>query len=164
MRVLYFLFFFVAFQVNASPVQDLNKYGEGKMSFMFWDLYKAELYGKAETFQPEKTPIALKITYLRDIDKQDLIDATVDQWAHLSYENDAIPEWSNQLSAIWPDIKEGNHLIIRVLDDGTSEFYDQNQKIGTMTDTSFGQAFISIWLSENTSEPKLRARLIGEKK
>lgn len=29
---------------NASPVGDLNKQGEGEMTYLFWTLYNAELY------------------------------------------------------------------------------------------------------------------------
>ncbi|RXF03612.1 chalcone isomerase family protein [Pseudoalteromonas phenolica] len=134
------------------------------MSVMFWDLYKAELFGKTSSYQADTPPVALKITYLRDIDKVDLIEATLDQWVHIGYENEAIPNWVSQLEQIWPDIKEGSQLTIRVHPDGTSDFYDATSKIGNMNDPQFGKAFLAIWLSEKTSEPELRAQLIGEKK
>ena len=164
MRVIFLICFFFSFNGFASPVQDLTKYGEGQMSVMFWDLYKAELFGQTPSYQAGATPIALKITYLRDIDKEDLIEATLDQWGHIGYENEAIPNWATQLEQIWPDIKEGSQLIIRLHPDGASDFYDATRKIGRMTDQQFGKAFLAIWLSEKTSEPKLRAQLIGEKK
>lgn len=164
MRVIFLICFFLSFNCFASPVQDLTKYGEGQMSVMFWDLYKAELFGQAPSYQADVTPIALKITYLRDIDKEDLIEATLDQWAHIGYENESIPNWAKQLDQIWPDIKEGSQLTIRVHRDGASDFYDATSKIGSMADLQFGKAFLAIWLSEKTSEPKLRAKLIGDKK
>jgi len=164
MRVIFLICFFLSFNVIASPVQDLTKYGEGQMSVMFWDLYKAELFGKAPSYQADSTPIALKITYLRDIDKEDLIEATLDQWIHIGFKNEAIPNWATQLEQIWPDIKKGSQLIIRVYPGGSSDFYDSKSKIGSVADPQFGKAFLAIWLSEKTSEPKLRAQLIGEKK
>lgn len=164
MRVIFLICFFFSFYGFASPVQDLTKYGEGQMSVMFWDLYKAELFGQAPSYQADATPIALKITYLRDIDKKDLIEATLDQWVHIGYENESIPKWATQLEKIWPDIKENSQLTIRVHPDGSSDFYDATSKIGSMTDPQFGKAFLAIWLSKKTSEPKLRAQLIGEKK
>lgn len=162
MRVIFLICFFSSFNVFASPVQDLTKYGEGEMSVMFWDLYKAELFGKTPSYQAGSTPIALKITYLRDINKEDLIEATLDQWIHIGFENEAIPNWATQLEQIWPDIKEGSQLIIRVYPGGSSDFYDSKSKIGSVADPQFGKAFLAIWLSEKTSEPKLRAQLIGE--
>ena len=134
------------------------------MSVMFWDLYKAELFGQTPSYQADTSPIALKITYLRDIDKEDLIEATLYQWDHIGYENEAIPDWVTQLEQIWPDIKEGSQLTIRVHHDGASDFYDATSKIGSMTDPQFGKAFLAIWLSDKTSEPKLRTQLIGETK
>ncbi|ALO44201.1 chalcone isomerase family protein [Pseudoalteromonas phenolica] len=164
MRVIFLICFLFSFNSFASPVQGLTKYGEGQMSVMFWDLYKAELFGKTSSYQADTPPVALKITYLRDIDKVDLIEATLDQWVHIGYENEAIPNWVSQLEQIWPDIKEGSQLTIRVHPDGTSDFYDATSKIGNMNDPQFGKAFLAIWLSEKTSEPELRAQLIGEKK
>lgn len=164
MRVISLICFLFSFNSFASPVQGLTKYGEGQMSVMFWDLYKAELFGQTPSYQSDTSPVALKITYLRDIDKEDLIEATLDQWGHIGYENESIPKWATQLEQIWPDIKEGSQLTIRVHSDGSSDFYDATSKIGSMEDPQFGKAFLAIWLSEKTSEPKLRAKLIGEKK
>jgi len=164
MRVIFLICFLFSLNSLASPVQDLTKYGEGQMSVMFWDLYKAELFGQTPSYQADTSPIALKITYLRDIDKEDLIEATLDQWVHIGYENEAIPDWATQLEQIWPDIQEGSQLTIRVHRDGASDFYDATSKIGSMADSEFGKAFLAIWLSEKTSEPKLRTQLIGETK
>lgn len=141
---------------NASPVGDLNKQGEGEMTYLFWTLYNAELYTT-----PTRSEQALKIEYYRDIDSKDLVDATQDQWEKLGYSDSKIKSWIAPLYEMWPNVKQGSTLTIRVSEDQQSQFYFDEQPIGTITDTQFGQAFLSIWLSENTSEPKLRQQLLG---
>ncbi|WP_299010052.1 chalcone isomerase family protein [uncultured Shewanella sp.] len=46
---------------------------------------------------------------------------------------------------------------------GTSRFYKGKTLLGVINDIQFGQAFMGIWLSKNTSEPKLRQALLGDK-
>ncbi|WP_261904859.1 chalcone isomerase family protein [Vibrio fortis] len=141
---------------KASPVGDLNKQGEGEMTYLFWTLYNAELYTT-----PTRTEQALKIEYYRDIESKDLVDATQDQWEKLGYSDSKIKSWIAPLYDMWPNVKQGSTLTIRVSENQQSQFYFDEQPIGTITDTQFGPAFLSIWLSENTSEPELRQQLLG---
>jgi len=141
---------------TASPVGDLNKQGEGEMTYLFWTLYNAELYTT-----PTRSEQALKIEYYRDIDSKDLVDATQDQWEKLGYSDSKIKSWIAPLYDMWPNVKQGSTLTIRVSENQQSQFYFDEQPIGTITDTQFGPAFLSIWLSENTSEPELRQQLLG---
>lgn len=149
--------------VYASPTNSLNKYGEGEMSVLFWELYNAELFGQSAQYQPTSYPQALKITYYRDIEKQDLIKATADQWTHIGFTHPNTNAWLESLNDLWPEIKEGDVLTIVVKSDGSSTFYSQLGELGAVEDKDFGPAFLAIWLSEHTSEPKLRAKLIGIK-
>lgn len=154
--------------VMASPVNHLTKVGEGEMTYLFWNLYLAELYiaptstiKKAALASNDSKGKALKITYFKSISKQDLISATQDQWEHLGYANRDIQRWLKPLKNMWPDVEPGDKLTLVVSDEGKSQFFFDNSPIGTIDDISFGQAFLSIWLSENTSEPELRKQLLG---
>lgn len=152
----------VPLSLFADPLADMKKLGEGEMRFLFWTLYKAELYSASDRYQENVKPIALKITYLRDIDSEDLVEATKDQWDHIELQSEKQQQWLERLKQIWPDIKEGDVLTFKVQYDGTGTFYFSNNPIGTIEDSEFGIAFLSIWLSDKTSRPKLRVKLIGE--
>ena len=144
---------------KASAVDDLNKRGQGEMSYLFWTLYSAEFYAT-----PTNSERALKLEYYRSIDSKDLVDATEDQWNKLGYSDSNIQRWLKPLYAMWPNVEEGSTLTIRVAEDNVSRFYFDEQPIGTIQDKQFGEAFLAIWLSENTSEPVLRKQLLGLKK
>lgn len=158
---------FVSLNINAAALTELNKIGQAKMSFLFFDIYDIELHSKNKNWQPDRYPQALKITYLRDISKKELLKATKEQWQHIQLKQPNENLWLTRLDDIWPEIKEGNGLTILVDSFQTSKFYftskeEKNQFIGEISDPDFGPAFLAIWLSENTSEPKLRKSLIGK--
>ncbi|MEG3219558.1 chalcone isomerase family protein [Vibrio gigantis] len=141
---------------RASAVDDLHKRGQGEMSYLFWTLYSAEFYTA-----PSTSERALKIEYYRSIESKDLVEATKDQWNKLGYPNSNIKRWLEPLYSMWPNVEEGSTLTIRVAEDNVSRFYFDEQPIGVIQDKQFGDAFLAIWLSENTSEPDLRKQLLG---
>jgi hypothetical protein len=141
---------------KSSAVDDLNKRGQGEMSYLFWTLYSAEFYTT-----PTNSERALKLEYYRSIDSRDLVDATKDQWNKLGYSKSNIQRWLKPLYEMWPNVEEGSTLTIRVAEDNVSRFYFDEQPIGIIQDKQFGEAFLAIWLSENTSEPGLRKQLLG---
>lgn len=152
---------------TSARLDDMVKHGEGTMSVMFWDVYRAALYSKQAKFNINRYPQALKITYLMDIEQQDLLDATQEQWQYLSVPNEQQVKWLAQLQLIWPDIREGNSITAVVDNQRKSHFYftktkqENSQLLGTIHDPQFGEHFFSIWLSEQTTRPTLRQKLIN---
>jgi len=160
--ILFLLFCLLTGKAMASPVAQLNKVGEGEMTYLFWTLYHAQYYRGTVTEQGAKvSKQALKIRYMKSIDNKDLVEATIDQWQHLGYPNEDIAKWAAPLNSLWPDVEPGETLTLVVKPGGESRFYFNDGFIGAIYDTSFADAFLSIWLSEKTSEPKLRRKLLG---
>ncbi len=154
----------VSFSLSASPVASLNKQGEGEMNYLFWTIYRAEYFsGQSSSVGGNKTE-ALRITYKKSISRQVLLDATYDQWSKLGYRDGQVSDWLTSLGAIWPNVEPGDQLTILVTSSGISEFYLSDKMIGSISDEKFGDAFLSIWLSERTSEPDLRLQLLGKKR
>lgn len=155
---------FFAPSVFSGPVSHLHKVGEGEMSYLFWTLYEAQYFigeTKQELQEADKGARALRIEYYRAIDSQALIEATADQWQHLGYGQNEITAWVALLEKMWPSVEQGNSLTLKVSAAKLSQFYFNDDSIGVIEDPSFGDAFLAIWLSEGTSEPELRARLLG---
>lgn len=154
--------------------QQLKIVGKGEMSWLFIDLYQASLYSPTGEYQQRVYPQALKIVYQQDIDRDDLVNATEKEWQKLSQKQfqkqsqkqalDAsqYQDWLVALRQLWPDIKEGEDLLFIVEADGRGVFYHNDQLLGGINSNEFSEAFLSIWLSKNTSEPGLRRQLIGE--
>ena len=65
------------------------------------------------------------------------------------------------MTKIFPDIKQGDALIGVSVPGKEARFYNREKLIATVPDPEFAKAFFDIWLSEKSSEPKLRLKLLG---
>lgn len=69
---------------DASNWTDWKKVGSATLTWGFWTIYDSELRTPSGQYNDKfNAPLALVITYRRNIDAEDLLDATVDQWEHL---------------------------------------------------------------------------------
>lgn len=137
--------------------------GRAEMDWLWFNLYRARLLTLTGHYQEGQYPQLLDIEYYRDIDAEDLLEATKDQWKHLGFAENDIQRWLGLLDATWPDVKQGDHLSFKVIDGKTSQFFFNHQPLDVIHDTNFAGAFLAIWLSKDTSRPSLRAQLLGEK-
>lgn len=154
--------FFYSLGLQAMP-DNIKLVGQGQFSYLFWDLYQAQLYTADGAFSgyQQSTPVVLKLTYQRDISKADFIEATIDQWKHLQGQVlDRHMDWAKQLDTLWTDVKKGDQLSCVLLENGTVQFYFNDKLLGDVADPAFGPEFLDIWLSEKTSAPKLRKKLL----
>ncbi|MDF2178212.1 chalcone isomerase family protein [Aliiglaciecola sp. CAU 1673] len=148
--------------MSSRALSDLQLVGQAKLNVLFWEIYHSSLYSVDGEYQPGHYPIALRIQYLRDIDAQELVDATRDEWKKQGLSEDQFSSWLTTLATIWPDIQDGDVLLLRVDEQVHSHFYHNSKPVGEIDDPDFGPAFLNIWLSEKASYPKLRAQLIGK--
>lgn len=143
----------------ASPVADLTLVGQGRMSWLFWDLYQARFYSEDGRYQPGRYPQALSLRYQRNIDKEDLLTATVEEWQRLGV--NWKPEWPQQLERLWPSVRTDDELVLRVDETGASSFYFNWRLLGRIEDPAFAPAFLAIWLSSDSRDPNLTRQLKG---
>ncbi|WP_286235171.1 chalcone isomerase family protein [Thalassotalea sediminis] len=141
---------------------DLTQVGKATFSFLFWDIYHSKLYTNSGTYsEKENQTLLLEIQYLKDIARDDLLEKTVEQWQYLGFSIEQYGKYLDTLRVLWPNIEAGDSLSL--LDDNqSSHFYFNGELLGTIEDTKFAEIFLAIWLSEKTSQPLLRKRLIGE--
>ena len=141
----------------------LVEIGNTTFSILFWDLYQSKLLTTSGQYPVEgKNDFLLyEIKYLADISSDDLIKRTQEQWQHIGLEEKEYQGFISKLKVIWPDISKGDTLSLLV-DSDASHFYFNEAYIGSLVDGNFGQVFLDIWLAENTSQPNLRAELLGE--
>ena len=67
------------------------------------------------------------------------------------------------MARVFPDIKQGDSLIGVAVPGKEARFYSKDKFIASIADAEFTKAFFGIWLSERTSEPRMRERLLGLK-
>lgn len=142
--------------------QELKKVGNARFSVFIWDIYDSSLYSHNGKFD-KNDEFLFEISYLKNIDRDDLIERTIEQWQHLNIEADQYEKFIPSLEKTWPNISKGDQLSLWVTKNGAS-FYFNKKFLMTIEDTNFGELFTAIWLSPKTSQPKLRQQLLGLKR
>lgn len=144
-----------------ASTQGLKEVGRAQFSVLFWDIYESRLLTSTGQYQDDSFPKALEITYQMDITNANLLEKTIEQWQHLELEEQQYQQYSDELLVLWPNIEEGDTLLLKVEQD-KSVFYHNGVLRGEIKDQYFGPMFLAIWLSEKTSQPALREQLIGQ--
>ncbi len=73
-----------------------------------------------------------------------------------------LARWFDLMSDIIPDVNPDTELLGIADADQNTIFLRNGESIGRINEPAFTRAFFDIWLSEATSAPALRQRLLGE--
>ena len=107
-------------------------------------------------------PFALELVYDMGLKGKDIAERSITEMRKQGYRDEAkLTRWLDVMTRIFPDIKKGDTLIGVSIPGKEIRFYTREKLIAAEADIEFARAFFDIWLSEKTSEPKLRKRLLG---
>ncbi|MFK8256637.1 hypothetical protein ACFL9S_02505 [Erwinia sp. AnSW2-5] len=142
--------------------------GKATLTWGPFTLYDSQLLTPGGRWQPDQWPLALVITYRRNISRQELLDATLEQWQAQNTGSSAQrQQWLQQLSAVWPGVSDGTRLAFQA-DANGGQFYWQAagtqaaiNPIGPRFDAAFRDAFLNIWLAPSSTYPDIRRELTG---
>ena len=134
--------------------------GNANYSFLFWDIYDAELYSTSKKFNSNELAIILK--YNRSIEKETLVKETINdikEQKNISKEQEE--KWKSLLESIYIDTKT-NKKFIAIKINNKSIFYYNNKKLHESFDEEFNQLFFDIWLRSNSKNPNFTKTLLGQ--
>ncbi len=150
-----------AFDYVKNHIPEAQAVGQGRMSVFLWDVYDAKLYAAGGQWQSDK-PFALQLNYLLKLDGEKIADRSVEEIRGQGFNDEIkLATWHAQMRKIFPDVEKGMSLTGVRLQSGAAVFYKNGQRIGLINDPAFSAAFFGIWLSEKTSAPNLRKKLLG---
>lgn len=138
-----------------------TKVGETELSKLWFDIYRAELRTPEGTYRSGQ-PLCLRLNYLIDISKEDLISATDDSWAYLGVNEQKRSDWLSELNLVYRDIREGDIFELTIDENGYANFHHNEAFTGIVRDQEFSKKFSAIWLAEEAQYPDLGAELRGE--
>lgn len=141
-----------------TPTAGLRRWGSGEFRRFGFLVYEATLWAGGD--DPLRPPLALKLTYKRNISGRDIADASVKEIRNLGVADEArLRGWGEQMAGIFPDVRPGDHILGVHLPDA-ARFFFNDRSIGRIDDPAFARAFFAIWLDARTSAPDLRAALL----
>ncbi|MBD8891432.1 chalcone isomerase family protein [Labrenzia suaedae] len=137
--------------------------GEGKMTFLGFGIFEAELYAPQGRYSPDG-PFALKLTYLRNFKGAAIAEETAKQMRRQGMKDGPVLEtWVARMTRIFPNVSKGQSLIGVRDAAGNTVFYSGGKTIGSIKDPEFTRRFFAIWLGQNTQNPDLRNKLVGSR-
>ena len=150
-----------AASVQAVPIPDrLHSVGQAELRVFFLKIYRAELYSATGRYEKLQGPLMLRLTYQRDISSNRLVSETRKQIGDLP--SAQLDRWMGRLADMWPDLEKGDELTFYMDPEGLGHFHHNGQYIGSLEDRTFTEAFLNIWLADDSAYPKLTRKLRGE--
>lgn len=148
----------------ASTVPNAQAAGSSRMRFFGLSIYDAKLW-VAPGFQAAsyaQHPLALELTYLRTLYGKAIAERSLTEMRRAG----ALPaateaRWLAAMQAAFPDVKEGDRITGVHLPGVGARFFFNGQLRSTVAEPEFSRLFFGIWLSDSTSEPRLREALLS---
>lgn len=148
-------------EINVRDVA-MKKVGQGTLSYLLVDPYDAAFWsadGSANLNQPH----AVEIHYRMGFSSEDLAERSVEEMNRIKdFPADLDAKWQQEMQRIFPDVKKGDRIRAAAFPEKKVVFFHNGKPTGEVTDPEFSRAFTAIWVGANTSEPELRAKLLGQ--
>jgi hypothetical protein len=138
--------------------------GQATMRVWGFDVYRASLW-VPPGFSPAdfaQHAFALELSYLRDFAGADIAKRSLSEMRRQGPIESAVEvRWEAQMRAVFPDVK-AKERITGIHQPGVGAvFLGNGRPLGEIRDPAFAKAFFGIWLSPQTSEPRLRTALLA---
>jgi len=148
-------------EVLTSIVPRASLVGKGTLTFALLDVYEAKLYAPSGKYHASN-PYALSLQYFMNLKGRAIAERSITEMRRQGMKDEAmLKEWLDVMAKIFPDVNKGTVLTGYYIPGKETRFYNGSTLIGTVNGDDFGKAFFGIWLSKNTSEPRLRKALLG---
>ena len=146
---------------NGMP--SLKAVGGGLLRIFGFQIYNAYLWTPEGSSFDQAKPYVLDIHYLRTFSAKQLAERSIDEMRGQGTGSEAVyPKWITEMQRVFADVKEGDRLIGVATPSRTAKFFYNGAYRGEVADAAFTDAFFGIWLSEKSSQPGMRDRLLGK--
>jgi hypothetical protein len=138
--------------------------GAARMRFLGLDIYQARLWAGPgfDARNYAQSPFALELNYARSLSGRLIAERSLKEMrrqASLPAQQEA--GWLAAMVAAFPDVQAGDRITGLNLPAQGARFWFNGQARPSVRDAEFSRLFFGIWLSEASSEPQLRAELLG---
>ena len=150
----------------AADVPEARLAGEGEYTWFGMRIYRAQLWVGANGYQgvaSATAPFVLELRYARALDGKKIAEASYEQMQKIGA---GTPEqrlaWLATMQRIFPDVKEDQRIAgaYRAGIAPGVRFYLDGKVLADVSDGDFARAFFAIWLSPDSTAPKLRTALL----
>lgn len=146
---------------SSHSISDYRLVGEISFRKFIFHIYDAELRVEGSEFSWER-PYALTLTYARKISRDELVEASLAEIARIGDKTASQVEYLREpLTECFVDVRDGDKITGHSLDKNTAVFYFNEQQTCNLKGDDAVKEFFSIWLGEETIDPKKSLKLRG---
>ena len=136
--------------------------GQARMRFLGLKIYDIQLWAPARVTDWSGQAHALALTYARSLKGRLIAERSLEEMRRQGPLDEAsAARWLQAMSEAFPDVNEGDRLTGRHDPQQGASFWFNGQPRPGLADPVFSRRFFGIWLSPQTSEPRLREQLLG---
>lgn len=143
----------------SDPLAGLQRWGQGEFRRFGLLIYDAALWAADD---PTQWPLALRLTYRRNIGLGVIAEASVREMRALGAPESDLLRWGSWMQGIFPAVQSGDQILGIFRKEGV-RFLFNGREIGVLDEPEFARYFAGIWLDPRTSAPALRAALLRRK-
>lgn len=147
------------------PLPDARLSGSGTLRFLGLSVYEARLWVRpgfdAQNYAAQ--PFALELRYARGFSGDAIASRSIEEMRRQQAISDAqAARWQSALTKALPAVQAGDQVIGLHTPAGKVRFWHNGVETGHIDDPLFSRLFFGIWLSQQSSEPALRAALLAQ--
>jgi hypothetical protein len=138
--------------------------GRGTLRFFGLHVYDALLWTAPDFVanELERSPLALELRYARALRGPLIAERSLEEMRRVGeFETSQAERWLRAMKELFPDVGAGDRITGVHRPGEGARFHVNGRLAGEVRDALFARLFFAIWLSPRTSEPKLRAALLG---
>ena len=148
----------------AAELPNARLLGSGRLTYFGLHVYDARLW-VTDGFAADsyaKLPLALELEYARTLFGKLIAERSLDEMKRVGgFSDEQGQRWLTAMTQAFPDVTKGDRLTGLHRPGEAASFFLNGKPRGDVRDAEFARRFFGIWLSPQTSEPKLRAGLLG---
>jgi Chalcone isomerase-like len=148
----------------AAELSGSRMLGMGRLTWFGLSVYDARLWAgeRFNAAQFEREPLALELQYARKLHGKQIAERSLAEMQRFGAVAQAdAARWLASMTQLFPDVHRGDRLTGVLRPGEAARFYFNGKLLGEVRETDFARRFFAIWLSPQTSEPKLRQALLG---
>jgi len=138
--------------------------GQGRLRYLGLHIYDAALWTQARLSPPDvaNASLALELRYAKRLRGPLIAERSLEEMKRVGdfSESDA-QRWLDAMKQAFPDVAAGDRITGIHRPGVGAAFFFNGRAAGEVRDAQFAQLFFGIWLSPRTSQPALRAALLG---
>lgn len=130
-----------------------------------FEVYDARLWARTgfDMARFEVLPFALELSYLRSFKGADIARRSVDEMRQTGALDEAdAARWLAAMTGLFPDVQRGDRITGVHVPGTGARFYLNDRLLGEVGEDRFSRRFFGIWLSERTSQPRMREDLLAQ--